>query len=217
MIVKLNGYPITTYFHEVDSIHHFPHQGIDLAMPMHAPIPSVGDGVVTSITNEGHESFGQAIHVHMQDGNDAVYGHLSGYNVHVGQTVHQGDIIGFAGSTGHSTGPHLHLQIMHHGTAIDPTSYIQAESIGHSVSQLPWWDVQGHIHEHIMNALHQFGHELLIGLFHSLDIILPTVACVGILLWMVPFLPGSTKAPKMIGTSALLYMFYVLIRGAYGG
>lgn len=214
MVIKLNGYPITTQFHQVDALHLHPHQGIDLAMPMHTPIPSVGDGVVTSITNEGDRSFGKAVHVHMQDGNDAIYGHLSQFNVHQGQVIHQGDVIGFAGSTGHSTGPHLHLQVMSHGMPIDPSHYIQTASVVHSV---PWWDMQGHMHEYIMNGLHQFGHDLLIGLFHSLDVVLPTLACIGIIMWMVPYLPWSDKAPKIIGMSALTYMFYVLIRGAYYG
>jgi hypothetical protein len=206
LIVRLNGYPITTHFAQVDQVHRHPHQGIDIAMPMGTPISAVGDGVVTSLTDEGSRSFGKAVHVHMTDGNDAIYAHLSRFNVESGQTVHQGDVIGYVGSTGHSTGPHLHLQVMHRGAPVNPISYF------HSTTQpIPWWDVPGHIKQ----GFHLILHDMWVSFCNSLNVVLPTLCCIGVLWWMVPFAPKSDKAPKLIGTSALVYMFYVLIRGAY--
>jgi hypothetical protein len=212
MIVKINGYPITTQFHQIDSLHPIPHQGIDLAMPMGTPIHSVGDGVITSISDEGATSFGKSVHVHMTDGHDATYGHLSGFNVHTGQMVHGGDVVGYAGSTGFSTGSHLHLQMMSHGTPIDPISYVASVT---QVASHPWYDVPDKIAEAIRHGLMTLAHHTVIGLFHSLDVVLPTLCCIGIIWWMIPFFPKADVAPKLVGTSALVYMFYVLIRGAY--
>jgi murein DD-endopeptidase MepM/ murein hydrolase activator NlpD len=53
------------------------------------------------------------------------YGHLSGYNVVAGQHVHKGDVIGYVGSTGRSTGPHLHYEVRIGGEAVDPTPYLR--------------------------------------------------------------------------------------------
>lgn len=124
MIVKINNYPITAQFGSVDAVHMTPHQGIDVGLPMQTPIASVGDGVVQAICDEGTRSFGLSVKVHMTNGADVIYGHLSETKVKVGQVVHHGDLLALSGSSGHSTGPHLHLQVMNHGHAIDPTPYL---------------------------------------------------------------------------------------------
>ena len=54
------------------------------------------------------------------------YGHLSRLNVAEGQTVHKGDVIGFVGSTGRSTGPHLHYEVRVDGEAVNPIPYMQS-------------------------------------------------------------------------------------------
>jgi hypothetical protein len=211
MIVKINGHAITTQFHAIDALHLTPHKGIDVAMTTGEPVHSIGDGVVTATTDEGSQSFGKAVHVHMNDGHDAIYAHLSAFNVQPGQTVHQGDVIGFAGSTGHSTGPHLHLQVMNHGTAIDPVSYVAAAT----TTSHPWWDVADNVKDAIKHAVAGLFHDMMVAVADALGVILPTLCCVGIVWWMVPFFPKSDWGPKLVGTCGLLYMFYVLIRGAY--
>jgi murein DD-endopeptidase MepM/ murein hydrolase activator NlpD len=54
-----------------------------------------------------------------------LYGHLTKVNVEPGQTVKAGDVVGFLGSTGRSTGPHLHYEIRKNGIDIDPTSFLK--------------------------------------------------------------------------------------------
>lgn len=215
MIVKLNGVPITTQFHQIDSIHHMPHQGIDLALPLNTPVPSVGDGVITSVTNEGNQSFGLAVHEHLNDGTDVIYGHLNNANVQLGQVMHQGDVVGLSGNTGHSTGAHLHLQTMHNGVAFDPTQYFQRISDTTEIvhQKYPWWNFYDNIREGIVDGVTSLGMHVWNGFIDGIGILLPSLACVGILWWICSFIPWSDKAPKLTGTSLLLYMFYVLIRG----
>jgi murein DD-endopeptidase MepM/ murein hydrolase activator NlpD len=55
------------------------------------------------------------------------YGHLSSYTVAAGQMVQKGDLIGYVGSTGRSTGPHLHYEVRVAGEAVDPTPYMTAQ------------------------------------------------------------------------------------------
>lgn len=85
------------------------HRGIDYAVPQGTPIHAIADGVV--IVAEYHYSWGNHVQIKHADGTSSNYAHQSRINVHVGQSVKQGDVLGFVGSTGNSTGPHLHLEI----------------------------------------------------------------------------------------------------------
>jgi hypothetical protein len=217
MIVKINNWPISTQFNQIDEVHLTPHKGVDFAIQSGTSVPSIGDGIVKSVTDEGAKSFGKSVTIHQTDGTDAIYGHLSKFNVKEGQTVHVGDIIGYSGSTGDSTGPHLHLQVMQNGKAINPLQYAQTQK------DIPWWDIQGQIERGITNAEHAIEqrfidvcHALWHGFVDFLGIAFPTIAGFAILWWMIPFFPKADKwAPKIIGSSLLCYMFYCLIRSAY--
>lgn len=127
--LSINGlaqdWPISTPFGSTDSDHFLPHKGVDFAIHSGTPIPSVGDGIVTQVLDEGTKSFGKFVKVHLFDGNDVIYGHLSSFDVKVGQVVHTRDLIGLSGSTGDSTGPHLHLQVMHGIFPVNPIPYAQ--------------------------------------------------------------------------------------------
>lgn len=129
MHLRINGYPVSTPFGAVDEVHATPHKGIDYAMPFGTPVEAVGDGTVTALTDEGSQSFGKAVHLHLDNGTDVIYGHLSEFQCHIGQHVHAGDIVGLAGSTGRSTGPHLHLQASIGGQAVDPSPLVNGD----------WW------------------------------------------------------------------------------
>lgn len=127
--VTINGvqkqWPISSEFGQIDSAHWLPHKGIDFAIPQNTPVPSVGEGTVTQVADMGTKGFGKFIKVHLNNGADVIYGHLNDWNVKVGDIVHKGQTIAVSGSTGESTGPHLHLQVMNHGFVMDPTSYAQ--------------------------------------------------------------------------------------------
>lgn len=94
------------------------HAGIDLAAPYGSSIVATGDGVVGAAHWAG--GYGLMVTISHGDGVQTRYGHLSRLNVTAGQDVRAGDVIGFVGSTGESTGPHVHYEVRIGGAAIDP-------------------------------------------------------------------------------------------------
>ncbi len=98
------------------------HAGIDLACPTGTPIAAAESGVVTFAGWSG--AYGYLVKVQHTGGYETYYGHCSKILASVGDEVQQGDIIANVGSTGRSTGPHLHLEIRYEGTAINPEVFI---------------------------------------------------------------------------------------------
>ena len=97
-----------------------PHTGIDYAAPKGTPVMSIGDGVVTSMKYEG--AGGNTIRIRHNSVYSTAYLHLSGYakGLKTGQRVRQGQVIGYVGSTGRSTGPHLDFRVWKNGSPINP-------------------------------------------------------------------------------------------------
>ena len=97
-----------------------PHTGVDYAAPSGTPVMSIGDGVVTSMKNEG--AGGNTVRITHNSVYKTAYLHLSKYGpgLKVGQRVRQGQVIGYVGSTGRSTGPHLDFRVWKNGTPINP-------------------------------------------------------------------------------------------------
>lgn len=97
------------------------HSGIDYAVASGTPIRAPSDGVVTSIGVKG--GYGNAIMMRHSDSMQTLYGHMSAFaNIRVGQHIRAGEIIGYVGSTGVSTGPHLHYEVLINGQPVNPTS-----------------------------------------------------------------------------------------------
>lgn len=94
------------------------HSGVDLAAPTGSPIVATSDGVVGHAGWNG--GYGLAVRLDHGGGLETRYGHMSGVAVTPGQRVSKGDIIGYVGSTGRSTGPHLHYEMRMNGVAIRP-------------------------------------------------------------------------------------------------
>ncbi len=101
------------------------HKGVDLAAPTGTPIYASADGTIGKA--EWFSSYG--LYVQIEHGADIEtrYGHMSRLNVYAGQQVRKGDLIGFVGSTGRSTGPHLHYEVRIAGVAVNPVPYMQAD------------------------------------------------------------------------------------------
>ena len=97
-----------------------PHTGVDYAAPKGTPVMTIGDGVVTSMKYEG--AGGNTIRIRHNSVYTTAYLHLSRYakGLKVGQRVRQGEVIGYVGSTGRSTGPHLDFRVWKNGSAINP-------------------------------------------------------------------------------------------------
>lgn len=100
------------------------HSGIDLAGPRGTPIRATSDGQVTLTGWRG--AYGNLVEVKHDFGFATRYGHLSKILVKPGQTVKKGDVIAIQGSTGRSTGNHLHYEVRYNGKALNPTSFINA-------------------------------------------------------------------------------------------
>ena len=97
-----------------------PHTGVDYAAPAGTPVMTIGDGVVTSVKYEG--AGGNVVRIRHNSVYSTAYLHLSrfGKGIRAGARVRQGDVIGYVGSTGRSTGPHLDFRVWKNGSAINP-------------------------------------------------------------------------------------------------
>jgi murein DD-endopeptidase MepM/ murein hydrolase activator NlpD len=97
------------------------HEGIDFSAAYGTPVRATADGVVYRLVYEA-DGYGRMIELRHANGIKTIYGHLSAYarGLHVGQRVTQSETIGFVGSTGLSTGPHLHYEFLVNGQAINP-------------------------------------------------------------------------------------------------
>ncbi|GEP92312.1 Murein DD-endopeptidase MepM and murein hydrolase activator NlpD, contain LysM domain [Chitinophaga terrae (ex Kim and Jung 2007)] len=98
------------------------HAGLDFAAPSGTPIYSTGDGVVeeASLSDVG---YGNHVVVRHGYGYKTLYGHMLRMKVKAGQAVKRGDVLGWVGSTGKSTGPHCHYEVIKNGEKVDPVYY----------------------------------------------------------------------------------------------
>jgi len=99
------------------------HKGVDIGSPDGTPVHAPADGrVVKAGPGTG---YGREIEIDHGNGIVTVYGHLSGYNVTVGEQVVKGQVIGYVGHSGRTTGSHLHYEVQVHGTAVNPHRYLR--------------------------------------------------------------------------------------------
>lgn len=99
------------------------HNGIDMACAQGTPIYATRAGTVTTASYQAGGA-GNYVSINHLDGFSSIYMHMTNYVVSAGQTVSQGQLIGYVGSTGLSTGPHLHFGISYAGTYVNPLAYI---------------------------------------------------------------------------------------------
>lgn len=107
------------------------HSGVDFRAASGTSVTAVGAGTVVEAGWGG--AYGNNVVLRMKDGSYTQYGHLSSVGVSVGQSVAPGTPIGLAGSTGNSTGPHLHFEARtsaEYGSDIDPVAYLRAHGVG---------------------------------------------------------------------------------------
>ena len=98
------------------------HQGVDLAAPAGTPIYASRAGVVTIATYSN--SAGYYVTINHGDGYSSIYMHMTNYVVSAGSAVSAGQLIGYVGSTGISTGNHLHFGIAYNGAYINPCNFL---------------------------------------------------------------------------------------------
>ncbi len=113
------------------------HAGVDFAAPRGTPILAAGSGTVERANRYG--SYGNYIRIRHSDGYKTAYAHLKNFarGVKTGTYVKQDQVIGYVGTTGRSTGPHLHYEVHHHGKKINPRSLSQLSGKPLAKDQLP--------------------------------------------------------------------------------
>jgi murein DD-endopeptidase MepM/ murein hydrolase activator NlpD len=98
------------------------HEGIDIAVPSGTPVVAAASGTV--ITAGWLGGYGNLVVIDHGNGLATAYGHNSTVAVGVGQSVAQGEVVAYSGSTGHSTGPHVHFEVRVNGSPVDPLGYL---------------------------------------------------------------------------------------------
>ena len=125
-VTPVSGYNLTSPFgmrlHPVLGYYRM-HNGIDMACNTGTPIYATRAGTVTAASYQAGGA-GNYVSINHLDGFASIYMHMTHYVVSVGQSVSQGQLIGYVGSTGISTGPHLHFGISYAGTYVNPLAYI---------------------------------------------------------------------------------------------
>jgi len=108
-------------YHPIYKIKMF-HYGMDFTSQIGTKVYATGDGVVKDVQSIGG-GYGKWILIDHGFGYETLYGHLNGFNVKIGEHVKRGNVIGFVGNTGTSTGPHLHYEVHKNGTPVNPQYY----------------------------------------------------------------------------------------------
>lgn len=116
---RISSYFTNRRYHPILKIY-CPHHGVDYAAPIGTPVSAIGDGTVTFVGWKG--GYGKLIYIKHSNGFQSGYAHLSRFasGIKKGRRVRQGQLIGYVGSTGRSTGPHLHFEMKRHGNFVNP-------------------------------------------------------------------------------------------------
>ena len=125
-ITPVSGYTITSAFGmRIHPVYKYAlmHNGIDMACPQGTPIYATRAGTVTTASYQAGGA-GYYVSINHGDGFSSIYMHMTNYVVSIGQSVAAGQLIGYVGSTGVSTGPHLHFGVSYAGTYVNPMAYI---------------------------------------------------------------------------------------------
>jgi murein DD-endopeptidase MepM/ murein hydrolase activator NlpD len=110
--------------YRIDPIYKTPkfHAGLDFTAPQGTPIYATANGVAKVAGNTGN-GYGNHVVLEHGYGYETLYGHMVRTKIHTGDKVHRGDVIGYVGSTGKSTGPHCHYEVHKNGIKIDPVYF----------------------------------------------------------------------------------------------
>lgn len=128
IIIPVKGPVISGFGYRLHPLRHIPHlhTGLDIDARYGAPVRATADGVVILSRNK-NDGYGNQVEIDHHNGYVTKYAHLSRIKVSLGQKVKRGQIIGYVGSTGISTGPHLHYEILYRNQKIDPLPFLLFE------------------------------------------------------------------------------------------
>ena len=117
------------------------HRGVDIGIAEGTPIKAAQDGTVVSAGNAG--GYGLCVVIEGEDGYQSKYAHCLSLSVSAGQEVKRGDVIAAVGSTGNSTGPHLHLEVSHGGEYLNPYYFVDNGALGYTQGRRGGFGRQG--------------------------------------------------------------------------
>jgi murein DD-endopeptidase MepM/ murein hydrolase activator NlpD len=126
-VLPVGGYHLTGRFGASSGLWSSTHTGLDFAAADGAEIRSISPGVVTETAFDG--AFGDKTVVRLDDGTVLWYCHQSDFAAEKGQRLAPGDLIGYVGSTGNVTGPHLHLEVHSGHTPVDPEAWLAEHAL----------------------------------------------------------------------------------------
>lgn len=199
------------------------HTGVDIGTPLNTELRSIGDGVVEKVF-DGSGAIGEGVKIRLEDGTHAIYGHMNDVYLEEGSKVIAGQTIGLSGSTGHSTGPHLHFSLENNGEFIDPTNIADelAAISGSNVDMISVFKAKGALAELIGGGIKEKAKEttkeVFIGIAEGLlEIVMDSLyafTLIGTTVLLLLRVYGYTPANKYLG---LLPLSFVLIRYLFGG
>ncbi|MGI9102457.1 MAG: M23 family metallopeptidase [Terriglobales bacterium] len=106
------------------------HSGVDISTSYGHRVLAPADGTVTFA--DFYSGYGRMIEIEHAQGYVTRYGHLSGFTVRPGQSVHRGQVIGYVGLSGRSTGPHLHYEVWLHDNPVNPHNFLRTTTVTHA-------------------------------------------------------------------------------------
>lgn len=124
------------------------HEGLDFVASMGTKVYATGDGIVAQAGRNIGDGYGNKIVINHGYGYQTAYAHLSGFKVQEGQKVKRGDLIGFVGNTGLSSGPHLHYEVIRNNQKVNPVYYffsdMEPQKLLELVEQSPNFNQEEH-------------------------------------------------------------------------
>jgi murein DD-endopeptidase MepM/ murein hydrolase activator NlpD len=206
-VVKKMIVRVTSKFGEVSTIHPAGHKGVDIALKEGTPIKSVMNGVVEKVVHL-KDNIGEGVIIKFENGTTGIYGHLSKISVEEGETLRAGEILGYSGSSGRSTGPHLHFGLKENGEFIDPSGVVQktVEHDGILTSIGKWFAERGApgTYEHAdYNLWGDIGEKILHGVVQgwlpNFMVALPFLFIVSMGMWGLLSMVNKTLATWGVG------------------
>jgi hypothetical protein len=202
---------ITSEYGELSEVREGIHNGIDISMKSGTELRSFMDGVVID-KFDGSTNIGEGVKIRLENGQEAIYGHMSDVSVSIGQRLDKGDLIGLSGSTGNSTGGHLHFGIKENGQFIDPTNYYdsivamsgdQKGFITDKFNQVSDWVIQKEV-EFIFKPLGNALKDLAIMFCDWLTASMPNIGfMIAVLTGVIIMITGKAVKPLIWGTIGL--------------
>ncbi len=118
-----NGLPVMTKIYRISLGFKGPHTGIDIATRYNTPVIATADGIVEDVSEDS--VYGKHVLLKHKNGYETLYAHMSSVRVTKGERVRKGQILGFVGMTGHTTGPHVHYEVRLKGIPVNPAPYLK--------------------------------------------------------------------------------------------